>query len=262
MLKAAGHPVGIGMASTLDYDSSWALMALMHSYGSSVQDEEARLTINSPATVEAVRFATSLYRTGMPDEIFTWDASSNNRYLASGQGSLILNAISAIRAMETQDPDLGAKVALLPTPDGPSGRHASYVVGVYVIWDFAENKDTAKQFLVDFALASRESFLKSDFYNLPSFPGAVPELSELVQSDTRAQPGDKYGLLGQATAWSTNVGHPGTANAAMDEVFNGFLVPKMFASAARGEMTAEEAVKAAEAQMTPIFEKWRERGKI
>jgi multiple sugar transport system substrate-binding protein len=36
----------------------------------------------------------------------------------------------------------------------------------------------------------------------------------------------------------------------------------MFAAAARGEMSAEEAVAGAEAQMKPIFEKWRERGKI
>jgi multiple sugar transport system substrate-binding protein len=48
----------------------------------------------------------------------------------------------------------------------------------------------------------------------------------------------------------------------MDEVFNQFLVPRMFAAAARGEMTPEEAVKAGEAQMKPIFDKWRERGKI
>ena len=48
----------------------------------------------------------------------------------------------------------------------------------------------------------------------------------------------------------------------MTEVFNQFLVSNMFATAARGDMTAEEAVAAAEAQIKPIFEKWRERGKI
>jgi multiple sugar transport system substrate-binding protein len=36
----------------------------------------------------------------------------------------------------------------------------------------------------------------------------------------------------------------------------------MFAAAARRELSAEEAVSAAEAQIKPIFEKWRERGKI
>jgi multiple sugar transport system substrate-binding protein len=40
------------------------------------------------------------------------------------------------------------------------------------------------------------------------------------------------------------------------------MIPKMFAAAATGEMTAEEAVKGAEAQMKPIFDRWREQGKI
>jgi multiple sugar transport system substrate-binding protein len=261
-LKAAGHPVGIDMSASADFDSNWSLMALMSAYGSAIQDEEANLTINSPATVEAVRLGASLYQTGMTDEVFTWDGTSNNRYLASGKGSLILNAISAIRAIEGQDPQLATKIGLLPAPDGPAGRHASYVVGVYVIWNFAENPEPAKQFLVDFTLASRQSFLKSELYNFPSFTGAVPDLADVVRADTGAQPPGKYGLLAQAAGWSTNVGHPGSANAAVDEVFNSFLVPKMFAAAARGEMSPEEAVKAAEAQMKPIFEKWRERGKI
>jgi hypothetical protein len=36
----------------------------------------------------------------------------------------------------------------------------------------------------------------------------------------------------------------------------------MFAAAARGEMTPEEAVSAAEARVIPIYDKWRENGKI
>ena len=62
--------------------------------------------------------------------------------------------------------------------------------------------------------------------------------------------------------WSTNLGYPGYTNAAVDDVFSQFLIPKMVATAARGEMTAEEAVKATEARMKPIYDQWRERGKI
>ena len=135
-------------------------------------------------------------------------------------------------------------------------------MSVYVIWKFSRNQEMAKQFLVDLALNYREAFLRSEFYNLPAFPGAVPDLGELVANDARAQPPDKYALLADATRWSTNLGHPGHTNAAVDEVVNQYLIPQMFAAAARGEMTPEEAVRAAEAQIKPIFEKWRERGKI
>ncbi len=261
-LKASQHPIGIGMSTSGDFDSTWSALALMHSYGASVQDEKGVLTVNSPATVEAVRLGAALYQKGMTDDIFLWDGSANNRYLASGRGSLILNAISAVRAIETQDPELASKIGLLPTPDGPSGRHASYVVNVYVIWKFATNPDAAKQFLLDLALASRESVVRSDLYNLPSFPGSVPDLRDLAVADQGARPQGKYELLADAQSWSTNVGYPGYANAAMDEVFNQFLVPRMFQAAARGEMSAEDAVKAAEADMKPIFAKWKELGKL
>ncbi|MDQ1505174.1 MAG: multiple sugar transport system substrate-binding protein, partial [Actinomycetota bacterium] len=75
-------------------------------------------------------------------------------------------------------------------------------------------------------------------------------------------PPDAYALLAQTSDWSTNLGQPGYDNAAIGEISDQYLVPRMFAAAAKGEMTAEDAVKAAEAQMKPIFDSWRERGKI
>ena len=62
--------------------------------------------------------------------------------------------------------------------------------------------------------------------------------------------------------WTTNVGHPGYSNAAIDEVFNKFIIPQMFARVARGDMTADEAMREAHREMTPIFKKWRDRKKI
>jgi len=103
---------------------------------------------------------------------------------------------------------------------------------------------------------------QSGFYNLPAFPGAIPDLAALVSKDDEAKPPAKYALLSDAPSWSTNIGHPGHANAATDEVFNQFIVPKMFAAAAREGVGPAEAVAAAEAQMKPIFEKWRDQGKI
>jgi hypothetical protein len=48
----------------------------------------------------------------------------------------------------------------------------------------------------------------------------------------------------------------------VSEVYDEFIIAKMFSAAARGELSAEEAVKRAHAQAKPIFDKWRERGKI
>jgi len=262
-LKAMGFPLGIGIS--FDGDSNYSLLSLLHAYGASVQDEDGRVAINSPATVEAVKTAATIYGTGMTEDVFVWEGFSNNRVLTAGQASLILNAVSAIRAAEAQDPGLAAKIALAPVPTagaGAGGPRGIYVTGVNVIWKFSPRQDLAKQFLIDLASQQREAFVRSGFYNLPSFPGAIPDLTELVANDSKATPPDKYALLGEAEQWSTNIGHPGHANAAVDEVFSQFIVPKMFAAAARGEMSAEDAVKTAETEMKPIFDKWKERGKI
>ena len=104
--------------------------------------------------------------------------------------------------------------------------------------------------------------MTGDDLQLPSYPSVVGDFGDLVATDTRAQPAGKYGLLAGAAEWTTNVGHPGHSNAAMDEVVKASLISQMFAAAARGEMSAEEAVRAAEAKVKPIFDKWREQGKI
>jgi multiple sugar transport system substrate-binding protein len=260
-LKARGFPVGLGMSP--DEDSTFTLLSIMNAFGSSIQDGDGRLAINRPATVDAVKMGAAIYRAGMTEEVFAWDSSSNNRLLATGRGSLILNAISAIRAAEDQDPKLAANIGLLPALAGPAARLSTHsVLNAHVIWRFAQNPTAARQFLLDLALNSREGFLRSRFYNVPAFPGAAPDLDRLVADDRSAQPSDKYLFLTEAERSSAGIGHPGSTNAAVMEVFNQNIVPRMFAAAARGEETAEAAVAAAEAEMGSIFDKWRERGKV
>jgi multiple sugar transport system substrate-binding protein len=259
-LKGGGHPVGLGMSP--DPESNVILTGLMHAFGSSVQDAEANVVINSRATVEAVKFGTALFRSAMAEEVLGWDITSNNRYLIAGRGSLIVNSVAARRAMEEQDPGLAAKVALLPVPAGPAARLTPYVVNIYVIWKFSSNRDLASRFLVDLMTDYREPVVRSGFLQLPSFPGAVGDLPGILANDARAQPAATYGVLASAEEWTTNLGHPGHTNAAIDEVIKTSLISQMFASAARDEMSPEEAVKAAEAKIKPIYDRWRQQGKI
>ena len=57
-LKAAGHPIGIGMSNELD--SNMANIAFMMCFGSFIQNEENRLTIKSKDTVNALKFMASI----------------------------------------------------------------------------------------------------------------------------------------------------------------------------------------------------------
>ena len=42
------------------------------------------------------------------------------------------------------------------------------------------------------------------------------------------------------------------------EVFGTFVVPKMFLSVVKGDLTPEDAARAAEKEMKRIYEKWKE----
>ena len=78
----------------------------------------------------------------------------------------------------------------------------------------------------------------------------------------KAKPPEKYKVLEDALDWVTNIGYPGYANAAIDEIFNTWVLSTMFAQAATGKLSPEEALNQADAQVQRIFQKWRERGKI
>ncbi|MGZ3446574.1 MAG: carbohydrate ABC transporter substrate-binding protein, partial [Myxococcaceae bacterium] len=57
----------------------------------------------------------------------------------------------------------------------------------------------------------------------------------------------------------TNVGYPGYATAAVDDVYSTWVLNTMFAKAATSTLTPEAAVKEAEDSCKRIWEKWTER---
>jgi len=66
-------------------------------------------------------------------------------------------------------------------------------------------------------------------------------------------------VLADSLDWATNVGYPGYSNAAIDDIYSQWIVNNMFAKAAQGVMSPEDAVKEAEAKAKDIFAKWKER---
>ncbi len=251
-----GNPCGLGLSQELD--SNMALRGFLWCFGASVQDAEGRVTINSPQTVEALKFMRALYKESETPEVFTWDPSSNNRGILAGKLSYVQNAISVTRTAEKQNPEMSKQIQLTTALKGPVRRIAcEHVMDCYVIWNFAENKEGAKQFLVDYIDHFTDAFKASEFYNFPCFPSTVPDLKQQISNDPKAAPPDKYKVLANALDWSTNVGYPGYATAAISEAYNTFQIPTMFAKAARDELSPEDAAKAAEREIKRIFDKWK-----
>src|SRR3954468_1505059 len=253
-----GIPVGIGQAQEID--TAMAMRALLYSFGGSEQDEHGKLVLRSKGTLEAVKFMKALYTEAMSPEVLSWDASSNNRAMLAGKASVVLNAISVTREGENKGMPICDQIGLAKAAKGPARRMGlEHVMSNFVVWKFAENIDGAKKFLVDLIGNFHKAYEASEYYNFPTFPKQVPDLKETLANDKKGKPSGKYSVLADAQQWATNVGFPGYANAAIDEIYSTWVLNTMFAQAATGAMSADDAVKEADAKAKKIWQKWKER---
>jgi len=259
-LRAMGHPIGIGMSNEID--SNMALIALMMCFGAFIQNKDQRVTLNSKGTRDALKFGADLFKNGMTNEIFAWTAASNNQAMLAGRLSMAMNAISITRSAELSNQELAGKIALAPIPSAKSRLGLEHVMGCYVIWKFARNKPAAQKFLVDLGTKYIGAFENSKFYNFPSFPGSVTNIKRRLERDS-STPKGKYVVLDTINQkYTFNVGYPGFSNAAIDEVFNKFLIPQMFAEVAQGKQSPADAAKRFDGEFKQIFQKWRNLKKI
>lgn len=259
-----GIPLGIGLSPEID--SEFAMRAIMWSHGASVQDENENVVLNSPETVEAVNYLSELYAGAMTEEVFAWNAASNNQGLISGDLSYILNSISAYRSQQKIDPESAADIGFTPALEGPAGAFASsHVWGIYVIPQHiqGEELELAKQFILDHLDNFNDVTYNSELYNFPCYPDTAPDLEGWLQDDPfGSMPPDKLTVLAGAAEWGTQLGYPGAANPAIGQVYNEFIISSMFGRVALGEMSAEESVAQAAARVEEIFEEWRGRGLV
>src|SRR5215475_4744532 len=223
-----GNPCGLGLSQELD--TSMAMRALLWSFGGAEQDEAGNVAINSKQTIEALKFMKALYQESETPEVFTWTPPSNNQAMLAGKVSYVANAISITRQSEREKLPIDKDIMISRALKGPVRRIAAeHVMSCYVIWNFAENKDGAQQFLIDYIDAFHDAFNASKYYNFPCFPSTVPDLQKSIANDAAASPPDKYKVLSDVLDWATNVGYPGYANAGIDNAFSTWVLPTMFA---------------------------------
>jgi ABC-type glycerol-3-phosphate transport system substrate-binding protein len=263
-----GVQMGLGMSNELD--SNLACRAVLWAFGGLEQDASENIAINSPETIAALEYMKELYENTMTPEVFSWVPASNNQLLIAGQASYILNSISAYRTAQTVDPVVADDIGFIAPLVGPAGAESSlvseHVIPIYVVPTHAANPDAAKEFMLALTENTSQIVLQSELYNFPSFFDMNPELLEdegwLDVDPYNSNPIDKLQVLKGFVDYSTVIGQPGSANPAIAEVFNTFIIPQMFAKVATGDMAPDDAVAEAEALMIPIYERWLAEGLI
>ena len=263
IFENTGVPVGIGLSP--EPDSEMAARSVIWSYGGAVQDQAENVSLNSEATINAVKYLAELHQRAMTDEVFGWGPPSNNQALIAGEASFIFNPNSAYRSLQKVDEAAAAGIGLSGALAGPAGAFVGTNVLTHVIPAYVDGAEweAAQRFLLDYLASYDDVVWHSELYNLPCYPASATGLDAWLAEDPfGSQPSDKLQFLATVSDWSAQLGYPGVANPAISQVYAENLLPKMVAKVALGELSAEEAVAQTHDQIEAIFASWRERGLV
>jgi ABC-type glycerol-3-phosphate transport system substrate-binding protein len=173
-LKAAedchkgGFPFGIGLGQTAD--SVDTVGAVFQSFGAALVDANGNLTVKTDPVRQALDFYKKLIAF-LPGDVSAWDDSSNNKWLISGKGALIMNPPSAWAVAKRDAPVVAAQCWTHGFPAGPKGRFAPYVPFHWTIWSFSKSKEAAKSLLTHLSQPSsiERLVVASGGYDLPCY---------------------------------------------------------------------------------------------
>lgn len=164
----AGHPFGIGLGTTADNVDTAG--AIFHSFGAVLVDKDAKITVKSDPVRQALDYYKKLMQF-LPPDAPAWDDSSNNKWLVSGKGALIMNPPSAWAVAKRDAPKVAEQCWTHGMPSGPKGRFAPFVNYFWGTWSFSKNKSAAKSLLRHLSTrdAAEKMVAASGGYDIPSF---------------------------------------------------------------------------------------------
>jgi ABC-type glycerol-3-phosphate transport system substrate-binding protein len=164
----AGYPFGIGLGTTSD--SVDTIGAIFQSFGATLVDANEKITVKTDAVREALDYYTRLARF-FPTDAPAWDDATNNKWLVSGKGPLIMNPPSAWAVAKRDAPQVAEQLWTHGMPAGPKGRFAPFAAYFWGIWSFSKNKSAAKSLLVHLSqpAAIEKLVAGSQGFDLPPF---------------------------------------------------------------------------------------------
>ncbi len=192
-LKAAeacakgGYPFGIGLGETADnVDTAGAFFL---AFGAQLVNAKGDLTVKTDEVRQALEFYKKLI-SFLPPDVAAWDDASNNKWLVSGKGAMIMNPPSAWAVAKRDAPQVAEQCWTHGFPAGPKGRFAPFVPFFWNIWSFSKNKEAAKSLLTH--MSQPESIARlveaSGGYDLPAY-------EKLTLLKTWAEQGPPKGTL-------------------------------------------------------------------
>jgi len=254
-LKAMGRPIGqtlghtFGDAPTFSYPYMWSWG------GTEIEKDGKTVNINKKEVIDSVKFMTAFWKEAHDEGGLAWDDTNNNRAFLSQTICATLNGASIyIESLRNPDKYITEKGAQLktdiqhsPLPKGPAGQFAMHTFFSHVIPNYSKNQAGAKELLkwIHTKANYEPWFVSQKGFATP--PTHEWEKHKLWDEDKVMAPFKVAGLLGQTPGYPLPSSGKKPA-----EVLTKYIITDMYAKAVQG-MTAEDAVKWAEGELTKIY---------
>jgi ABC-type glycerol-3-phosphate transport system substrate-binding protein len=168
--KCAAANCAFGLPLGVTTDTMQWVGALFLSFGANVMDADANVTVKTDAVKQVLDYAKRLAAL-LPNDVPAWDDASNNKWLISGKGALIMNPPSAWAVAKRDAPQIAEKCWTHGFPAGPKGHVNPILPRLYGTWSFSKNKTAARSLL--YHLSSRENAEKlvaaGQGYDIPPY---------------------------------------------------------------------------------------------
>jgi multiple sugar transport system substrate-binding protein len=227
-LKKAGYPIGIPYSQTPDSNDN--LLPMMWAFKAYMFDPQGNISFRKKEIVDVLKYGADLFQQTMTDEVLSWDDASNNRFIASGKGSVICNPISAYRTAAKDNPDVYRNLEVVKTPIGPIGvRLNNCRTMSYGIYNFSKEQELAKEFLYAMNRESLRGMEASTGYNNPFLNALYKKPMPVIGHEPKLE------LLQDFYKDVRFVGFPGPMTKTATAMYAKFIVPTMFAEVAKGK---------------------------
>jgi len=253
-LKAKGRPLGQTLGHTFGDAPAFTYPYLWSWGGKEVEADGKTVVLNSKETVESVKVMVAFWKDAHDEGGLAWDDTSNNRAFLAGTCSATNNGasiyIEALRKPDAYQTEKGTPlkgdILHAPLPSGPAGQFSFHVPFTNMVMSYSKNQKPAKDFI--------RWINSKDVYE----PWFVSQKGFSVGSTTDWEKhklwNDDPVMLPFRSAARTGrfAGYAGPSSRKAAEALTKYILTDMYAKAVQG-MPAEEAVKAAHAELVKIY---------
>lgn len=242
--QKAGFPFGFAMSTCTDAINT--IGATFASYGAELVDAKGNITVKSDATKQVLEYFIKFAKT-MPESVFAYDNTSNNKALVSGKSALIFNPPSAYAVAKRDFPKICEQLWTFPSPKGPKGRMDPSGYYYWGTWNFSKNISAAKSLLTYISTRQiQEKLVTSSLgFDIPPFKSFT---DFKVWEEVAPPRGTVYNFPPRGDVISHISGYPAPLKIGT-QMFAQATIPKMVAQVTQQGKSVAQAIAFAESEL-------------